>query len=507
MGPPSEQTLDFYNNYGNALRRAGHYEDAEKVLAELVSVAPHAWQPWHNLGQTLLERERPGDAAAALRRAIMLEPGFGPNHGVLGEALLRLGRLRSAHAALTRCVQLGWDSDPGLWAALGATEQRLGRLERARQAFERALALSPRDPEAHSNLAIVLGNLGRFEEAIDRLDAALELEPESDRLHGHRAHVLLAAGRLSEGWDEWERAWVPGLRGNARPLGVPRWTRGDLDSRVLVYPEQGVGDELMFASCYPDLIEAASEVVIECDPRLRPLFARSFTGAQVRATSVGSSRPDGANDYKRVIAAGSLPTIFRRTIRDFPRRLAFLSADHERIEEWRQQLESIGSAATVGIAWRSGDMSAERRLEYTSLSEWNVLFSIPNVTWVNLQYDGCEAELGHAERRFGVRILRWSSLDLKNNLDGTAALMSALDLVISPRTAVAMLSGALGIETLTLANRHAWPDLGAGGLPWFPSIRMIYREPEGDWQQALAAAARVLADIVSGPRPGPGGDR
>jgi hypothetical protein len=374
----------------------------------------------------------------------------------------------------------------------------MGRLERARRAFERALALAPRDPEAHSNLAIVLGNLGRFDEAISRLDAGLELEPESDRLHGHRAYLLLAAGRLSEGWDEWERAWVPGLRGCARTLAVPRWTPRDRDSRVLVQPEQGVGDELMFASCYPDLIEAAGEVVIECDPRLRPLFARSFTGAEVRAPCVGPPRREGSDDYERVIAAGSLPTIFRRTIRDFPRRSAFLSADRERVSEWRQELATIGSDLSVGIAWRSGVMSAERRLEYTSISEWGALFSIPNITWVNLQYGECEAELDYAERRFGVQVHRWRSLDLTNDLDGTAALVSALDLVISSRTAVAMLSGALGIETLVLANRYAWPELGTGGLPWFPSVRMTYREVEGDWLSTLSAAARVLGDVVAG---------
>src|SRR5262249_33815621 len=133
--------------------------------------------------------------------------------------------------------------------------------------------------------------------------------------------------------------------------------------------------------------------------------------------------------------------------------------------------------------------------------EWGALFTVPGITWVNLQYDDCEAELRRAEVRFGVRVHRWESLDLMNDLDEVAALTTALDVVVSPRTAVSMLSAALGVDTITLASPHSWADLGTTRLPWLPATRMIYREPTGDWAPVLSAAAGEIAAIARDLRP------
>jgi tetratricopeptide (TPR) repeat protein len=496
VGDPSASTLGFYNNYANVLRRARRFGTAEKILRDLVAAAPREWQPWHNLGQTLRDLERFDEAAAALRRAVMLEPDFGPNHGVLGETLFQLGRLHSAQAALQRCLDLGWRSDPNTWTTIGANERLLGRLDDALETLEHAIALSGSTPGAHSNLGVVLTQLGRFDEASAHFDQVLELDPDNDTMHAYRGYVLLAAGRISEAWDEWDHGIKGGPRGKERQTNVPRWTREDKDSRVLVYREQGVGDELMLASCYPDIIAAAQEVIIECDPRLEALFARSFPEAVVRARSVDILGRETLHDYDRSIPAGSLARIFRRNLDEFPDERVIVKADPVKVAEWRERLREVGDGPYVGLSWRSKVKTAERRLEYTRLEEWGEIFDIPNVTWVNLQYDDCEHELHDAEERFGVRVHRWDFLDLMNDLDEVAALNSALDLVIAPRNAVSMLSGALGVETIALANRFSWADLGTDRLPWLPAARMIYREPNGEWAPALTALARAVAEVA-----------
>jgi tetratricopeptide (TPR) repeat protein len=496
IGSPSRATLAFFNNYANALRRAGRGADSEMLLRKLVSIAPEAWQPWHNLGQTLRDLGRPDEATAAMEHAVALEPGYGPNYGVLGEILFRLGRLTAAETALQRCVELGWRSDADVWATIGATRRLLGRLDDAREAFEQVLRLANPTPAAHSDLGLVLSQLGHFDEAIGQFDAALKLDPDNDEMHAYRGYVLLSAGHLAEGWKEWERGFEEGLRGRARALETPRWTLADANARVLVYREQGIGDELMFASCYPDLIAATREVVIECDPRLVSLFGRSFPGAEVRAPTIDSSGRETADDYDCAIAAGSLPQLFRRTIDQFPQRRTILTAAPKRVSAWQKLLQDAGSPPYVGIAWRSRVMTAERRQEYTHLEEWAKIFSVPHVTWVNLQYDDCEPELRLAEERFGVRLHRWHSLDLLNDLDEVASLTANLDLVVAPRSAVSMLSGALGVDTLALANRNAWPDLGTDCLPWLPAVRMVYRRPDGQWAPVLEAAADAIAELA-----------
>ncbi len=140
----------------------------------------------------------------------------------------------------------------------------------------------------------------------------------------------------------------------------------------------------------------------------------------------------------------------------------------QRVAAWRERLAEVGPAPYVGVSWRSQIQTAERRLEYSRLDEWGEIFSIPDVTWVNLQYDDCNRELHDAERQFGVRINRWDWLDLMNDFDEVAALTSALDLVVAPFNAVSMLSGALGVDTVAMSNRYGWAELGTDHLPWLP---------------------------------------
>jgi hypothetical protein len=115
---------------------------------------------------------------------------------------------------------------------------------------------------------------------------------------------------------------------------------------------------------------------------------------------------------------------------------------------------------------------------------------------VNLQYDECERELYDAEQRFGVRVHRWEWLDLMNDFDEVAALTTALDLVVAPRNAASMLAGALGVDTLVLANRYAWADLGTDRLPWLPAIQLLFREPNGEWTPVLEKAAIAVSEVA-----------
>ncbi len=495
-GPVTVDNLAFYNNYANALRRADRLVAAEELLREMVTLAPGEWQPWHNLAQVLKESKRYDEAAAAIRRAVLLEPEWGPNHGVLGEVLHRLGRLNSAAASLQRCIDLGSDTDGQLWTTIGANQRHLGQLDEALVSLERAISLTGSTAASHSNLGVVLMQMGRFDESIEHFRRTLELEPDNAMYHGYMAYALLTAGRLEESWDDWEYGIDDGPRGKERNTGVPRWTPDEPDVRVLTYREQGVGDEIMFASCYPDLIEAAREVVIETDPRVVELFARSFPGAEVRAQTFEASGKETMHDFERVIPAGSLYRYFRPSLEHFPDRRAYLVPDPGRVAAWKDRLHEFGHGPYVGISWRSKIKTAERRLEYTRIEDWGPIFAIKGATWVNLQYDKCESELLDAESRFGVRIARWSWLDLMNDFEDVAALISALDLVVAPHNAVAMLGGALGIRTIATGNAFGWAQLGTDSYPWMPSLELAHRQPGETWDGPIATAARAVAETV-----------
>jgi hypothetical protein len=231
------------------------------------------------------------------------------------------------------------------------------------------------------------------------------------------------------------------------------------------------------------------------------LLQRSFPTATVRGWAFDLARGGeliDPPDYDRIIPAGSVPRWFRRDIADFPDRTSYLVADPERIAKWKERLGEFGRPL-IGFSWRSIVKTAERRLEYTQLREWGELFAVPGVTWVNLQYDDCERDLVAAERAFGVKIQRWSWLDLKDDFEEVAALMTCLDLVVAPRNAAAMLAGALGVPTVMMGNRWDWSDLGTDRFPWSPTVELAVREgrADEDWEAVLAKAAARVREVAA----------
>lgn len=500
IGPITVETWAAYNNLANARRAAGELGAAEELYRELVQVAPQEWQVWHNFGMTLKDQGRLDEAAAHLRRAVALAPDYGPNHGVLGHILHGLGRLRSADAALRRCIAIGYDNDVNVWTVLGNNHRWLGEMEPARTALERAIAISNGAPEAYNNMAILLSQQGHFDEALAYYDRAVEAQPDHDLWRSNRGFSRLAAGDLDVGWQGWEHGLRPGgPRGVERRLGVERWTPADHDARVICYREQGVGDEILFASCLPDLAAAAREVVYEGDSRLVDLFTRSFPNIEVRQQSIRPPLGETMTDFDRQIPIGSLPMHFRPTVAHFPaHRRSFLVPDPARVARWRDTFSTAGPQPTVAISWRSKIKTAERRLEYTRLTDdWGPILTIPGITWVSVQYDECERELRDAERKFGVTIHRSEDVDYLDDFDEVAAILTACDLLLAPRNAAAMLGGALGVPTVMMGNRWDWSDLGTGTSPWFPSVEPAWRQWGDDWSQVIATAARRVSELAS----------
>jgi tetratricopeptide (TPR) repeat protein len=495
-GPVTEQNAGLHNNLGNALRRAGRTGDAEKVLRAIVDARPKQFEAWHNLGQLYKDMMRLDEAAAALRRAIALEPAFAPNHAVLGDVLTKLGRLNAAVAAFGRAIELGYE-DHDILNYLAVVHRQLGELDRAEELLRRVVEIVPGSAGANTNLAVVLAQCGRFDESAVHHDRAMEIDPDNIPFIANRAYARLTAGDIPGGWDDWERAIEDGPRGKERTFSVPRWQGEDVSaSRVMVYREQGIGDEILFASCIPDLVAASGHTVVECSSRLTSLFARSFPNATVRNQTIDFQGNEHLSepDFDAAVPMGSLPKFFRPTVAEFPlQRRSFLVADPALVASWRERLAST-PAPRVGISWRSKLMTAERRLEYTRLAEWARIFEIPGVSFFNLQYDDCERELADAERRFGVTIHRDDDVDYMNDFENIAALMANLDLVLAPRNAVAMLAGALGVPTVMMGNRWDWSDLGTDTSPWFPSVTLVYRELGQEWDEVLVhAASRVRA--------------
>ena len=470
----------------------GETAPAVEWLIEYLTSAPTDTVALFYLGAALQAEELLEPAVAAYRQAVGLDPDLFEAHANLATVLTALGRPAEALAHADRAVALAPDR-AGAFLNRANSLRDLGRLGAARADLVRAVTLAPRYAEAWSTLGNLDHDLGAMSHALDAHDRAVRLAPDLAQARWNRSFTLLATGQCEAGWAEYEwRHRTEAARPEPRTFQWPPW-RGEPvgGKRVLVWREQGIGDELLFLTCLIDLVAAAADVTALVSPRLVSLISRAFPDVRVVADEAGGL-PTGPFDFQSGVA--SLPRWIRATRSSFPATGAYLAADPAQAAKWRQRLDQLGPGRRLGVCWRSGLMTPERQRHYPPVRALLPLFELPGIHWVNLQYDDCGEELAQVERELGVRICRWDGEDLKNDFESVAGLISVLDGVVTSPTAVSSLAGALGLPTWQIDSGSDWTAFGECRSPWFPSLRVVGRTPaDPDWDRVIETVRAELA--------------
>jgi hypothetical protein len=190
----------------------------------------------------------------------------------------------------------------------------------------------------------------------------------------------------------------------------------------------------------------------------------------------------------------SLLRRFRRRLEDFPARERFMIPDKKRVAHWRRTLKSAPPGRKVGILWKSMKVESARARYYSPFELWTPVLKTPGVSFVNIQYGDCAAELEWAKRNLGVDIWTPPGIDLKNDLDDIGALTSALDLTLGFANATSNIAAACGAATWIISVPGAWTRLGTDRMPWYPQAR-IFNPPElNRWEETMAGVAEALAE-------------
>ncbi len=444
-----------------------------------------------------LERAgRSAEAAAAYREFLAANPGHAAASYALAHWHYERGDYDAAIALLTPLAATPSrerDACNLLGLILG---REMGEFDRGERYLRRALALEPDWPVALANLGWILAEKGDYAQGFELLDAVLARHPQDHETRLIRSYMNLKRGAFGEGWRDFEaRRQSRFALAQAEPRAP--WDGAPIPGKsLLVTAEQGLGDQIMFASCFGEAIGRVGRCVIESDPRLVALFQRSFPAASVVARN-SDSRADataeaGAADYQ--IGMGSLPRLFRQRWADFPRHSGYVRAAPERVEYWRRRLAALGSGPKVGLSWRGGVSATRRHLRSLAPLDLLPLLRLP-ARFVSLQYGDCAADLELLQREHGTVLPHWP--DALEDYDETAGLVGALDLVVSVCTAVIHLSGALGKPVWVLVPRIAeWRYLDSGSeLPWYPSAVLFRQAGHGNWDQPLAAVIRRFGEM------------
>jgi tetratricopeptide (TPR) repeat protein/ADP-heptose:LPS heptosyltransferase len=473
-------------------------EDAADSFLLAAHFAPDLAEPHYQLALLAQKNSDPAAALIHVGRALALRDDFADAHNLAGACALAAGDPHGAIASFARAVEL-MPANARFHSNLGYVLLRdSGDFARGTAHLETAFRLDGTDVAIRCNYCAVLGHQGRTAEIIAICDDLLAAQPGLHEARLNRALALLRQGRFAEAWPDYEARKHTRSNYLPRPYSLPEWQGETLAGKtLLVYAEQGLGDEIMFASCLPQVMAQAERCIVECSPRLARLFARSFPqvvvhGAEQSAEDAAWLQTHGRIDFQ--VAAGSLPGFLRRRREDFPAHTGYLRADPQRVDYWRSRLRSVELPLTVGLAWRGGMTSTRRGLRSFALTQLAPVLNTPCIRFVSLQHDATNEEIDVASNA-GASLEHWP--EVMADIDETAALVASLDLVITVCSATVHLAGALGRRAWVMVPAFAeWRYLESGeAMPWYPQVKMFRQPRPGDWQPVITEIAAHLTAL------------
>lgn len=517
---------------------AGVHAPAVSAARRALAVHPERADALVQLGASLAVLGDIGPATDALLAARRLEP-LRPDLALHLPAVLavldRAAALRSARAGIVASPSVhelyprlitvrdpSLDSDDGvawaryatrlrprearLWVNLAAEQYGAGSFAPAYREARRGCLLDPGDRAAFQNMIAAAYHLRRYEHGRRLARFCLSAHPGAADVLYALAEIELVIGDLQHAWDLYENRVG---RGDAMPRAglPPPWCGpGTEEGPLLVAAEQGIGDEVVFLSCLPDLLAAvAVPVTVEVDRRLVAVVARSFPSVRVvpRQVSPGAAG-QRLLDYHDLVArhglrhavyAGSLPRYFRADRNRPAVRAGYLTPDPAGVARWSAALERFRPAAIVGVVWRSARMTRLREQFHARILDWAPIFETRGCAFVSLMPGDVSGEIDAVRRRLGVEIHQMDGLDAWENVDSLMALMRSLDQVVTARTANCAFAGAVGVPTIRVApSFYRITDdrdlFFAGVTPILPRLAAF------DGKAAAEAAARLLCERI-----------
>ncbi len=469
---------------GNALMLDDKFDAALGCFDDAINREPRLFIAHYNRGNALKRLGRHDDAIDAYRATLSLKPDFAEAGNNIGTSLAALDRHKEAVEAFRETL----DKTPGYARGhynLGRSQMALGHADEAMASYRQAVAADPELEEAWYNLARALVENGEVEEGISCYRKALALDPDDSTCALNLGLELLGQGNFADGWRFYEGR----LKGSGHinrfgaiaatldpgTLSGPEAIAG---GPLMVIGEQGLGDEIMFASLIPDVMAKVPDLTLVVDPRLVGLFRRSFPGAKVHPHGTDKTVMDRVPPDRRVFI-GSLAQLFRRMAGDFPG-TPYLVPDPDRVAATGERLGALGPDRKIGIMWRGG-VGTERELRRSlALRDFAPLFAHP-AQWVSLSHlDAPAEETETLYEDTGHRVHHWPEITQSDDFDDTAALIAALDVVISVTCTAAHCAAALGADTHVLVPERAEWRYGQSGaaIPWYGAMRLYRRRDE-----------------------------
>ena len=476
--PPRDQMSALLDLY-----RRGQMAMAAERAEKLARRYPRAVVLWNLMGAASASLGRLDQAERAFIRACELCPDYADAHSNVGNVFLQRQKLDEAVAAFRRALAINADHADA-HNNLGNALKAQNKLDEAVAAYRRAIAIEPRHAAAYFNLGIALREQNNLNEAIAAYRRVLAMQPDHVDACLNQSIALLSAGDLRAGFKGYESRWRAKGAQRFRRSAKPLWL-GDSDiagRTILLWGDQGLGDQIQFARYASCLSERGAQVILE----VKDALVRVLSDLKGVSKVVPASRPVADTEFDVHCPLMSLPLALGTDLSTIPP-VPGITTHLKDVPRWADRLGS--DAPRVGIAWSGNPQHKNDHNRSIALPIFAAILS-SSCTWINLQKDVSAAD---RERRDILGRIRNFDGEISDFVD-TAALCENCDLVISVDTSVAHLAATLGRPVwLLLPFAADWRWLqGRSDSPWYPSVKLYRQDRIADWGGVLD---RVRADL------------
>lgn len=469
----------------------GNHSSAELLLKQILKFKPdHA----DSLRLFAVIYAQQGDSEKALieiEKSIHVNRRNGISYSNKGNILLDLGRPTEAIDAYKTAIKMSPNYAEG-YSNLGNGFQAVGDYTKAIECYQSALRMEPGNLEFKLNLGNAYSRTHLYEKATQCYEEIISINPSNPSAHFYLAQIQLFTGNFQAGWMEYEWRWLS-KENSSRPLKTSRevWQGQSFDGCLYVWAEQGIGDQILYASMLPELRKFPQKKIISVEKKLLPIFTRSFPDFEFidKATTLSEDK------YDRHIPIANLGKIFRKSKTNFiDAENNYLVSNKEVVCSIRDR-ESLGGKKLCGISWKSINQSfgKQKSIALLDLSE---ILQLKNLSFVNLQYGDVSSEIDDVCRALDASINSIQEFDLFEDIDSVLSLIDACDIILTTSNSTAHLAGGLGKKVLLLLPFSVgrfwyWHDNDGISL-WYPSIRVFKQEQSGDWSKPIQAVKVYL---------------
>lgn len=473
----------------------GQYEEAKNLFINALKHTQQSASLYYNLGQTHFKLEEFLEANESFSKAISLEKNYCKAYIGKGLALKELGKFFEASDALTSATLIDETAAESFFF-LGNVTRDIFDLKASIKHYQKAINLQPNYIEAIVNCGNSYKDLGLNTEAIHYYDTSLQLDENHPEANYNKSLVLLSEAQFESGWPlyEWRfnssEAQQKFIQ-QAPITSLQTWDGLPLDGRLLVLPEQGIGDQIFFSGMLNDLRNKVSNLTVCADSRLISLFDRSYPDIDF----VDNVNSVEVSQFKAQIHFGSLGQFLRPNVHSFTGVLSpYLSANTEQSYQLRSDIKR-SNRLLCGISWlsKNADHGLAKSLSLASLEK---ALKLPGFDFIDLQYGDTRDERAQFFAEHSINIIKREEIDNFSDIDGLASLIAACDLVVTVSNTTAHLACALGKPTLVLLPQHSavfwyWHNRDMHS-PWYPTAVLLRQQELGGWSQVIQTVCQIL---------------